>query len=127
MRRLGLVALAVLAFAGCATARPVLTVAPGLHPRMSPADAEAVAREAIDGQIALVFGRREPPDAVALTAIRGGATVAGYLAGTSWIIEFEGAFAVREGGRRVTERTVGRAWVQVSDDDGAVLAVNFGD
>lgn len=125
-RRLAITAMAVLALAGCSGARPILTIAPGLHPQMSPGAAETVARAAIDSQIALVFGRRSPPDAVAATAIPGGATVAGYLAGTSWIIEFDGAFTVTEGGRHVTVRVVTHAWVQVSDDDGTVLAVNFG-
>lgn len=111
--------------AACGGRTPSLTIAPGLHPQMAPADVERLAREAIDPAIATEIDGRHAPDAVSLTAIHGGSTIAAYESGTSWLVEFKGAFEVPNGGRRAGTHVARSAIVQVADDFGTILAVTF--
>jgi hypothetical protein len=119
---------AALVVGGCAQTVPHVVIAPGIDPQMAPAAVEGIAREAVANSLAAVLGDRRSPNAISITAIHGGSTIAAYDAGLSWIVEFDGAFEITEGTlRHGTTRIVSRGWVQIADDFGTVLAVNFGD
>ena len=112
--------------AGCATRSPIVTITPGLHPQLQPAEAERIAREAISASIADQVGGTRLPDAVSITTIRGGSTIAAYEEGTSWLVEFDGWFEVGFGGRKGGTHIVRSAFVRVADDYGTVLSVEVG-
>jgi hypothetical protein len=120
--------MAALAFSACARPTPVVTIAPGLHPRLTPAAAEQLARDAIDLMDVIRPGSREVPSVLAITAIPGGPTLAGYLAGVSWIVEARGDFVEQIGlGERAVLRRVRGITVHISDDDGSVISADFTD
>lgn len=127
-RLAGSALLAVVLLAGCEQPRPDVGIAPGLNPKLTPAAAEQLARDAFASSEAGWPGRREAPDVTSITAIRGGPTVGGYLAGVSWIVRATGDFEVRSCRRcSASETTMHGVIVQISDDDGSVVALNFSD
>ena len=125
-RTLTVLVLSGLLISGCATKSPIVTITPGLHPQLQPADAERIARGAISASIAdQVVGARIP-DAVSITTIHVGSTIAAYEEGMSWLVEFDGWFEVRFGGRQGGTHIVRSAFVRVADDYGTVLSVEVG-
>jgi hypothetical protein len=115
---------AALVLGGCTHPTPTVTISAGLNPRLSPAAVEGLAREAVANALD-TWGRAQAPDAVSITAIRGGPTVGGYLAGTSWIVELHGTFTVTTGRHPTTTRPATVVLVHVSDDDGSIISVDF--
>lgn len=67
-----LVLAALVLIAGCAHRVPVVGITPGLHPRLTAAAAEQLARDAIDAMDIIRPGSRDVLDVVAITAIPGG-------------------------------------------------------
>ena len=130
------VLVAALVIIGCVQRTPDVAIWPGLHPKLTPAAAELLARDAIAAQIHVSIGRSDPPDAVAISAIPGGPTVGGYLAGVSWIVELRGEFILETGRPSLRNiqtapagafRLASGVKVQISDDDGSVISVDFED
>lgn len=117
---------ATLVVYACAPARPVVVISPGLHPRLTPAAVEQLARAAIDDMDITAPGSHRPPDVLTLTAIPGGPTLSGYLDGVSWIVEARGAFVERLGfWGDTTLRPVGGVRFLISDDDESVISFVF--
>jgi hypothetical protein len=116
-----------LAISACTAAvPPVVSIAPGLHPTLTPAQAERFARDAIAAADVMASDRFSAVSVTSITAIPGGPTVGGYLAGTSWIITARGAF-VEPLGRFAQPPTRPRSGIQlvISDDGGEAIAFNF--
>jgi hypothetical protein len=128
MRALAFATAMVLSACSYGPTPPVVTIAPGLHPMLTAAQAERFARDAIAATDIVQPGGFRPLSVVSITAIPGGPTVGGYLAGMSWIIDVRGAFVERTGFHgRETARPVGGIRVLISDADGSVISADFTD
>lgn len=116
---------ALLAIA-CAQRTPVVAIPPGLQPSLSPAEAERFARDAVDRQNLIPPATHRSPDAVAITAIRGGYWIGPYEDGVTWIVEFEGHFTRAVGLRDFRSvETANGLLVMVSDWDPGVVDLVF--
>lgn len=122
MRSLALAGALILA--GCTHPTPAVTISPGLVPQLSPPAVERLAREAV-APVIDTSARGQVIDAVSMTAIPGGPTVGGYLAGASWIVELHGAFIETTGHHPTTTQSATVVLVHVSDDDGGIISVDF--
>ena len=123
-----LVLAALVLIAGCAHRVPVVGITPGLHPRLTAAAAEQLARDAIDAMDIIRPGSRHVLDVEAITAIPGGPTVGGYLAGVSWIVRARGDFLERVGfWTDPAFRAVGGVILHIFDDDGSLISADFTD
>jgi hypothetical protein len=124
--RAGLLALIVGA-CGFGPTPPVVTIARGLHPVLTPAEVERDARDAIASSAMDGRGHVGPLSVVSITAIPGGPWVGPYLAGASWIVEVRGELIEITGFHPETTRRAGGVRVMISDFDGSVISVDFTD
>lgn len=125
MKAIALAATVILSACSSAPTAPVVTIAPGLHPTLTAAQAERFARDAVAFPGIVQPGGFRPVSVVSITAIPGGMWVGPYDEGISWIVELRGQFVEQLGFHPSTARPASELRIMISDFDGSVTSFVF--
>jgi hypothetical protein len=125
MKALALAGMLALSACTAGPTPPDVRIAAGLHPTMTPVQAERLARDAIASANVVSPGPFRPLSVISIAAIPGGMWVGDFLAGVSWIVDIRGPFVEVTGLHPMTTRRADEVRVTISDFDGTVESEEF--